>query len=305
MKLLICTIASLVLGRRVHDVESIGPLNQLATGGMALLPHESFMNTKGSTMTKWTGPVKLEIEERRKLVKYRQFNIFDVSSGARQQVVAHWKTHFNPYANERRSIRDVEGNTINRIHTNYFRRLRSRVRSFLTTPGRRQETFYTFNWRGWFGKLWDNKNVGTYKNVHTNIFSAGKGMCVGTYTNKRCQGHAMTAKSYNMGYKIEFFLGEGKTNKVATAELADAHPGEEISYLVDKYLRGEKRIMTLEITSPNVDNLMIAEFAAWIMQYEWEGARASLLQPQPRQNVGGASGSDLEEIAVIAAIAAR
>jgi hypothetical protein len=283
MKLLICTIASLVLGHRVHDVESIGPLNQLATGGMALLPHESFMNTKGSTMTKWTGPVKLEIEERRKLVKYRQFNIFDVSSGARQQVVAHWKTHFNPYANERRSIRDVEGNTINRIHTNYFRRLRSRVRSFLTTPGRRQETFYTFNWRGWFGKLWDQKNVGTYKNVHTNIFSAGKGMCVGTFTNKRCQGHAMTAKSYNMGYKIEFFLGEGKTNKVATAELADAHPGAGIQNLVDKYLIGEKRIMTLEITSPNVDNLMIAEFAAWIMQYEWEGARLLMLPqgPQP------------------------
>lgn len=263
MKLLLA-LFSVVASHRTNTLETIGPVNQLAAGRFALTNFDNFMQDESATMTKWTGETTLTFEKRRKFGMIPWYNIHEgagKSKGDRPMMT--WKSWFNPYANSRRSVRNAEGQTINRVHSDQIRlSTRARMRSFITMPGKRSQTFYTMSWLGsmMLGKHKEKKETGLhFPKGRTTAYHMGKGMCRGNMKNKRCKGRLYTGKAFSRGYEIVVFKGQ---TAVATAKMMDLPMTK-----TDKYLLGEKVHYAVKIEAGQ-DNLAITEFMTWIRETE-------------------------------------
>jgi len=262
MKLLLA-LFSVVASHRMNTLQAADGVNDLAVGRFALANFEDFMQDESATMTKWTGETTLTFEKRRKFGRIPWYNIHEgagKSKGDRPMMT--WKSWFNPYANARRSVRNAEGQTINRVHSNQFRRAKARMRSFITKPGRRSQTFYTMSWLGSMlgGKHAEKAQTGHhFPTRRTNAYNMGKGKCSGSMKNKRCKGRLYTAKAFNGGYEIVVYKGQ---TVVATAKMMDLP-----TTLMDKYILGEKTHYAVKIEAGQ-DNLAITEFMTWISETE-------------------------------------
>jgi len=274
MKLLLA-LCSVVASHRTNTLETIGPVNQLAAGRFALTNFDNFMQDESATMTKWTGETTLTFEKRRKIGLIPWYNIHEGAGKTKgDRPLMTWKSWFNPYANARRSVRNVEGQTINRVHSDQLRlSTRARHRSYITTPGKRSQTFYTMSWLGskMLGKHKEKKETGHhFPRGRTTAYNMGKGMCRGNFQNKRCKGRLYTAKSFSSGYEIVVYKGQ---TAVATAKMMDLP-----MTFKDKYLLGEKVHYAVKIEDGQ-DNLAITEFMTWIREVEEWAAMVAATDP--------------------------
>lgn len=262
MKLLF-TLVSAVMARRVDINAHHTNTNPVATGRFVLTDFDQFV-TDGGRMTSWTGATTITIEHRRKLFLTPWFNIHEGTNKSKgDEPMVTYKSWWNPIANSRRSIRNKEGQTINRIHFNQWRRAKARMRAFLTTPGTRKETYYTVSY---LGKKLGGQKKETVETGHkfnkfrTNAYNMAKGKCNGKMDNVGCKGRVYTAVAWNHGYKFEVFKGD---TIVALAELNKDYLEQKRS----KWLIGEKKHWTVKIEDGQ-DNLALTEFITYISEME-------------------------------------
>lgn len=263
MKLL-ATLFALALG---HRMNSVGPENDRSN---LLSGHEAFMKAEvgAGKMTSWTGASSISVVKVRRLGGFARAPYWEIYKGNNNGASLEgkpasftWKSWFNPIAKSRNSVRegDKHGNTINRIHYNQLRRLNARARAFITTPGKRSETFYTMSLLGQLGKWKETSQTGHHFNGRTSRYNMGVGKCSGSWSGSTCKGRLYTGKAFNFGYKIHIFKGE---KLVASAELADTK-----GTLIDKYIIGEKKRFEVNIEAGQ-DNMAVAEFVGFIADLE-------------------------------------
>lgn len=264
MKVL-ATLFALALG---HRMNTINPTNDLSPSRN---DHETFMSKEvgQGRLTSWSGQENIAIVQVRRLGgAFFHFPYWEIVKGVNKgqsvegkPVSLTWKSWNNPLAKARNSVRegDRKGKTVNRVHYNQLRRKHGRARAFITTPGKRSETYYTMSLLGWFGSTREKSETGHFKNGRTNMYNMGVGKCNGKFTNSDCKGRLYTAKAFNFGYKIHVFKGE---KLVGEAEMFDTQTN-----LIDKYIIGEKRRYDATLQAGQ-DNLALSEFMVFIADIE-------------------------------------
>jgi len=264
MKLLLALCATAV-ARRADIAQHVSGVNKLAQGKFGLTAFETFQDGE-ETMTSWTGGTTLTLESRRKIALNPWYNIHEgEGKGKEDEPMLTLRSWFNPYANARRSIRNQAGETVNRVHFNQWRRAKARMRAFLTTPGKRSETYYTMSWLGkWLGGQGkETKETGQkYNKGRSQAYNMAKGKCNGKLVNPKCKGRVYSGISWNMGSKTEI-KKDGQV--VAVATLEDRYTGQD-GYWTDRLI-GEKKHYTLKIEDGQ-DNLAITEFVLFIQEIE-------------------------------------
>lgn len=250
-----------------------GRTNELSEK-MRLNNFNDFKAKDGSTMTSWTGTDKVSIIKRRKYLGminpwwsiHKGHVTLDETKEAEPTAMLTYKSWFNPFTPQpRRSVRDADGKTVNRVHFNQLRRWHARVRAHITTPGDRMETWYTMSKLGFFGKYRGKKKefkwLKAWLNTRANIFTLTKGQCTGTTTNSRCRGTVYVAVSENRGHKITLFTPDG-------TEVAQSQHRLSAMGFIEWIFIGEKNHFDLTISKGGQDNLALTEFVTWIVDLE-------------------------------------